>query len=75
MEGEIPSLSRLNKATHQHGDGQFVDHRSEQNQNDVEAQIQEDQTQLLKQTPDGTLVQLSMQEHDKLFEEVILNHF
>ncbi|KAF2564297.1 hypothetical protein F2Q70_00017622 [Brassica cretica] len=53
QEGVPPSLSRLYKATHQHSDGTFVHPEAKRIYNDVETRIQEVQTQMSQQNPEG----------------------
>ena len=53
QEGAPPSLARLYKTTHQHSDGTFSHPRAERIYNTVEARIQEVQTQLSQQNPEG----------------------
>ena len=64
---ELPSLKDVydkNKA------GQFVDPRSEQIYNEVVARIEDRQTQLTQQSPDGIPVTLSKLEVNQIYEEV-----
>ena len=70
QEGAPPSLARLYKTTHQHSDGTFSHPRAERIYNTIEARIQEVQTQLSQQNPEGAPVQLSTVEQDKIFEQV-----
>uniref|UniRef100_A0A0D3E875 Uncharacterized protein n=1 Tax=Brassica oleracea var. oleracea TaxID=109376 RepID=A0A0D3E875_BRAOL len=57
--------------THKNKAGQFVDPRSEQIYNDVVARIEDRQTQLTQQSPDGISVTLSTLEVDQIYEEVV----
>ncbi|CAN6937675.1 unnamed protein product, partial [Brassica oleracea] len=57
QEGAPPSLARLYKTTHQHSDGTFSHPRAERIDNTVEARIQEVETQLSQQNPEGAPVQ------------------
>ena len=52
--------------THKNKAGQFVDHGSEQIYNDVVARIEDRQTQLTQQSPDGIPVTLSIPEMDQI---------
>ncbi|KAF3521759.1 hypothetical protein F2Q69_00046810 [Brassica cretica] len=71
QEGAPPSLARVYKTTHQHSDDTFSHPQAERICNNVEARIQEVQTQLSQQNPEGAPVQLSTIEHDKIFEQII----
>ncbi|KAH0867986.1 hypothetical protein HID58_075008, partial [Brassica napus] len=53
QEGAPPSLARIYKMTHQHSDVTFSHPRAERIYNTVEARIQEVQTQLSQQNPEG----------------------
>ena len=55
--------------------GQFVDPRYEQIYNEVIAQIEDRQTQLTQQSPDGIPVTLSTLEVDQIYEEVKFHIF
>lgn len=68
--GQLPSLKELYERTHKTKAGVFVDPRSEQIYNDVVARIEDRQTQLTQQSPDGIPVVLSTQEVDQIYEEV-----
>ncbi|CAH8373140.1 unnamed protein product [Eruca vesicaria subsp. sativa] len=57
--------------THQHSDGTFLHAQAEKIYNDVEARIQEVQTQLSQQNPEGAPVQLSTIEQEKSFEQFL----
>ncbi|XP_056843889.1 uncharacterized protein LOC130511393 [Raphanus sativus] len=69
--GQLPSLKELYERTHKTKAGVFVDPRSEQIYNDVVARIEDRQTQLTQQSPDGIPVVLSTQEVDQIYEEVV----
>ncbi|XP_009147870.1 uncharacterized protein LOC103871377 [Brassica rapa] len=69
--GFLPSLKNLYERTHKSKAGKFVDLRSEQIYNDVVSRIEERQTQLTQQSPDGIPVTLSTPEVDKIYEKVI----
>lgn len=56
--------------THAGPDGSFVDPASEKLFNAVAARVEERETQLTQQSPDGLPVKLSTAEVDKIFEEV-----
>ena len=60
----------LYERSHKNKAGQFVDPRSEQIYNDVVARIEDRQTQLTQQCPDGIPVTLSTLEVDQIYEEV-----
>ena len=60
----------LYEKTHKNKSGRFVDPRSEQIFNEVADRVQERQTQLTQQSPDGLPVNLSTVEVDKIYEEV-----
>ncbi|KAJ4875863.1 Uncharacterized protein Rs2_40881 [Raphanus sativus] len=67
--GQLPSLKELYERTHKTKAGVFVYPRSEQIYNDVVARIEDRQTQLSQQSPDGIPVILSTQEVDQIYEE------
>uniref|UniRef100_A0A0D3BAQ9 Uncharacterized protein n=1 Tax=Brassica oleracea var. oleracea TaxID=109376 RepID=A0A0D3BAQ9_BRAOL len=56
--------------THATSDGVFVDPASEKLFRTVAGRIEERETQLTQESPDGLLVTLSTQEVDRIFEEV-----
>ncbi|XP_056860271.1 uncharacterized protein LOC130508674 [Raphanus sativus] len=66
----MPSLSDLFKMTHAKPDGTFVDPASEKLFNTVAARVDERETQLTQQSPDGLPVKLTTEEVDRIFEEV-----
>ncbi|XP_018448676.1 uncharacterized protein LOC108820198 [Raphanus sativus] len=66
----LSSLSDIFKMTHATPDGTFVDPTSEKLFNSVAARIEERETQLTQQSPDGLPVKLSTEEVDRIFEEV-----
>ncbi|XP_056856598.1 uncharacterized protein LOC130506014 [Raphanus sativus] len=66
-----PLGNELYERTHKTKAGVFVDPRSEQIYNDVVARIEDRQTQLTQQSPDGIPVVLSTQEVDQIYEEVV----
>uniref|UniRef100_A0A0D2ZSI9 Uncharacterized protein n=1 Tax=Brassica oleracea var. oleracea TaxID=109376 RepID=A0A0D2ZSI9_BRAOL len=68
--GVLPSLSDLFKMTHVTSDGVFVDPASEKLFQTVAGRIEERETQLTQESPDGLPVTLSTQEVDRIFEEV-----
>lgn len=68
--GVLPSLSELFKMTHAISDGVFVDPASEKLFRTVAGRIEERETQLTQESPDGLAVTLSTQEVDRIFEEV-----
>uniref|UniRef100_A0A0D3AS61 Uncharacterized protein n=1 Tax=Brassica oleracea var. oleracea TaxID=109376 RepID=A0A0D3AS61_BRAOL len=68
--GVLPSLSELFKMTHATSDGVFVDPASEKLFNAVAARIEERDTQLTQQSPDGLPVTLTTEEADRIFKEV-----
>ncbi|KAF3593314.1 hypothetical protein DY000_02025953 [Brassica cretica] len=65
------SLSRPYKTTHQHSDWTFVHPEAERIYNDVEIRIQEVQTQMSQQKPEGEPIQLPTVEQDKKFEQIV----
>uniref|UniRef100_A0A0D2ZRT0 Uncharacterized protein n=1 Tax=Brassica oleracea var. oleracea TaxID=109376 RepID=A0A0D2ZRT0_BRAOL len=67
--GVLLSLSELFKMTHATSDGVFVDPASEKLFHVVAARIEERETQLTQQSPDGLPVTLTTEEADKIFEE------
>uniref|UniRef100_A0A0D2ZV04 Uncharacterized protein n=1 Tax=Brassica oleracea var. oleracea TaxID=109376 RepID=A0A0D2ZV04_BRAOL len=69
--GELPSLKDLDERTHKNKAGQFVDPRSKQIYSKVVARIEDRQTQLTQQSPDGIPVILSTLEVDQIYEEVV----
>lgn len=74
--GVLPSLSDLFKMTHATSDGVFVDPASEKLAQAVATRIEERETQLTQESPDGLPVTLSTEEADRIFEEVVqLNFF
>uniref|UniRef100_A0A0D3E7I0 Uncharacterized protein n=1 Tax=Brassica oleracea var. oleracea TaxID=109376 RepID=A0A0D3E7I0_BRAOL len=66
----LPSLSDLFKMTHATSGGVFVDPASEKLFQAVAARIEERETQLTQESPDGLPVTLSTEEADRIFEEV-----
>ncbi|KAJ4870698.1 hypothetical protein Rs2_47697 [Raphanus sativus] len=64
----MPSLSDLFKMTHAKPDGTFVDPASEKLFNTVAARVDERETQLTQQSPDGLPVKLTTEEVDRIFE-------
>ncbi|XP_018487701.1 uncharacterized protein LOC108858247 [Raphanus sativus] len=68
--GVMPSLSDLFKMTHAKPDETFVDPASEKLFNTVAARVDERETQLTQQSPDGLPVKLTTEEVDRIFEEV-----
>nr|VDD23930.1 unnamed protein product [Brassica oleracea] len=66
----LPSLSELFKMTHATSDGVFVDPASEKLFHAVAARIEERETHLTQQSPDGLPVTLTTEEADRIFEEV-----
>uniref|UniRef100_A0A0D2ZPM5 Uncharacterized protein n=1 Tax=Brassica oleracea var. oleracea TaxID=109376 RepID=A0A0D2ZPM5_BRAOL len=68
--GVLPSLSELFKMTHATSDGVFVDPAFEKLFHAVVARIEERETQLTQQSPDGLPVTLTTEEADRIFEEV-----
>uniref|UniRef100_A0A0D2ZXY0 Uncharacterized protein n=1 Tax=Brassica oleracea var. oleracea TaxID=109376 RepID=A0A0D2ZXY0_BRAOL len=68
--GVLPSLSELFKMTHATSDGAFVDPASVRLFHAVAARIEERETQLPQQSPDGLPVTLTTEEADRIFEEV-----
>uniref|UniRef100_A0A0D3EDI1 Uncharacterized protein n=1 Tax=Brassica oleracea var. oleracea TaxID=109376 RepID=A0A0D3EDI1_BRAOL len=68
--GVLPSLSELFKMTHATSDGLFVDPASEKLFRAVATRIEERETQLTQQSPDGLPVTLTTEEVDRIFEEV-----
>uniref|UniRef100_A0A0D3E4X2 Uncharacterized protein n=1 Tax=Brassica oleracea var. oleracea TaxID=109376 RepID=A0A0D3E4X2_BRAOL len=67
----LPSLSELFKMTHATSDRVFVDPASEKHFHAVAARIEERETQLTHQSPDGLPVTLTTEEVDRIFEEVV----
>ena len=61
--------------THATSDGVFVDPASEKLFRTVAGRIEERETQLTQESPDGLPVTLSTQEVDRIFEEVQLKIF
>ena len=61
--------------THATSDGVFVDPASEKLFQAVAARIEEWETQLPQQSPDGLPVTLTTEEADRIFEEVQLKIF
>uniref|UniRef100_A0A0D3ASG4 Uncharacterized protein n=1 Tax=Brassica oleracea var. oleracea TaxID=109376 RepID=A0A0D3ASG4_BRAOL len=68
--GVLPSLSNLFRMTHATSDGIFVDPASEKLFNAVASRVEERETQLTQQSPDGLPVKLTTEEVDRIFEEV-----
>uniref|UniRef100_A0A0D3BZI6 Uncharacterized protein n=1 Tax=Brassica oleracea var. oleracea TaxID=109376 RepID=A0A0D3BZI6_BRAOL len=68
--GVLPSLSDLFKMAHATSDEIFVDLASEKLFQAVAARIEERETQLTQESPDGLPVTLSTEEADRIFEEV-----
>uniref|UniRef100_A0A0D3EES7 Uncharacterized protein n=2 Tax=Brassica TaxID=3705 RepID=A0A0D3EES7_BRAOL len=68
--GVLPSLSDLFKMAHATSDGVFVDPASEKLFQAVAGRIEERETQLTHESPDGLPVTLSTEEADRMFEEV-----
>ena len=60
----------LYEKTHKNKSGRFVDPRSEQIFNEVADRVQERQTQLTQQSPDGLPVTLSTVEVDRIYEDI-----
>uniref|UniRef100_A0A0D3BMF5 Uncharacterized protein n=1 Tax=Brassica oleracea var. oleracea TaxID=109376 RepID=A0A0D3BMF5_BRAOL len=60
--GVLPSLSDLFKMTHATSDGIFVDPASEKLFNAVASRVEERETQLTQQSPDGLPVKLTTEE-------------
>ncbi|CAG7862207.1 unnamed protein product, partial [Brassica rapa] len=69
--GVLPSLSDLFKMTHATSDGVFVDPASRNSLKQVATRIEERETQLTQESPDGLPVTLSTEEADRIFEEVL----
>uniref|UniRef100_A0A0D2ZWP4 Uncharacterized protein n=1 Tax=Brassica oleracea var. oleracea TaxID=109376 RepID=A0A0D2ZWP4_BRAOL len=67
--GVLSSLSELFKMTHATSDRVFVDHGSEKLFQAVATRIEERETQLTQQSPDGLPVTLTTEEADRIFEE------
>ena len=63
-------MSDLFKMTHVTSDGIFVDPVSEKLFNALASQIEEWETQLTQQSPDGLPVKLTTEKVDMIFEEV-----
>ena len=61
---------QLYERTHKNKAGQFLDGKSEQIFNDLVAQVDDRQTQLIQQSTNGLPVTLSTLEVDKIYEEV-----
>ena len=61
--------------THATSDGVFVDPASEKLFQTVAGRIEEHETQLIQESPDGLPVTLSTEEVDRIFEEVQLKFF
>uniref|UniRef100_A0A0D3CP24 Uncharacterized protein n=1 Tax=Brassica oleracea var. oleracea TaxID=109376 RepID=A0A0D3CP24_BRAOL len=70
--GVLPSLSYLFKMTHATSDEIFVDPASEKLFNAMASRVEERDTQLTQQSPDGSPVKLTTKEVDRIFEEVAL---
>ncbi|XP_048634986.1 uncharacterized protein LOC125608605 [Brassica napus] len=68
--GVLPSMSDLFKMTHVTSDGIFVDPVSEKLFNALASQVEEWETQLAQQSPDGLPVKLTTEKVDMIFEEV-----
>uniref|UniRef100_A0A0D3E5K4 Uncharacterized protein n=1 Tax=Brassica oleracea var. oleracea TaxID=109376 RepID=A0A0D3E5K4_BRAOL len=68
--GVLTSLSELFQMTHVTSDGVFVDPASEKLFHATAARIEERETQLTQQSPDGLPVTLTTEEAAKIFEEV-----
>uniref|UniRef100_A0A0D3CJ94 Uncharacterized protein n=1 Tax=Brassica oleracea var. oleracea TaxID=109376 RepID=A0A0D3CJ94_BRAOL len=68
--GVLPSLSELFKMTHATSDRVFVDPASEKLFHAVAARIEERETHLTQQSPDGLPVTLTTKEVDRIFKEV-----
>uniref|UniRef100_A0A0D3DXX4 Uncharacterized protein n=1 Tax=Brassica oleracea var. oleracea TaxID=109376 RepID=A0A0D3DXX4_BRAOL len=68
--GVLPSLSELFKMTHATSDRVFVDPASEKLFQAVAARIEERETQLTQESPDGLPVTLSTEDANRIFEEV-----
>uniref|UniRef100_A0A0D3E4F3 Uncharacterized protein n=1 Tax=Brassica oleracea var. oleracea TaxID=109376 RepID=A0A0D3E4F3_BRAOL len=71
-KGVLPSLSELFKMTHATSDGVFEDPAFEKLFQAVAGRIEERETQLTQESPDGLPVTLSTEEGDRIFEEVAL---
>uniref|UniRef100_A0A0D3D6Q3 Uncharacterized protein n=1 Tax=Brassica oleracea var. oleracea TaxID=109376 RepID=A0A0D3D6Q3_BRAOL len=69
--GQLMSLMQLYEMTHKNKSGQFLDGKSEQIFNDLAAQVDDRQTQLTQQSPDGLPVTLSTHKVDKIYEELV----
>ena len=61
--------------THATSDRVFVDHAFEKLFQEVAGRIEERETQLTQESPDGLPVTLSTEEVDRIFEEVQLKIF
>uniref|UniRef100_A0A0D3BH06 Uncharacterized protein n=1 Tax=Brassica oleracea var. oleracea TaxID=109376 RepID=A0A0D3BH06_BRAOL len=68
--GVLSSLFDLFKMTHATSDRIFVDPASEKLFNAVASRVEERETQLTQQSPDGLPVKLTTEEVDRIFEEV-----
>uniref|UniRef100_A0A0D3EEE6 Uncharacterized protein n=2 Tax=Brassica TaxID=3705 RepID=A0A0D3EEE6_BRAOL len=69
-KGVLPSLSELFKMTHATSDGVFMDLAFEKLFQAVAARIEERETQLTQESPDGLPVTLSTEDADRIFEEL-----
>ncbi|KAL0696204.1 hypothetical protein Bca4012_063384 [Brassica carinata] len=68
--GRLQTLMELYERTHKNKAGQFVDDKFEKIFNDVASRIEERETQLTQESPDGLPVVLSTIEVDRIYEEV-----
>ena len=68
-------MSDLFKMTHTTSDGIFVDPTFEKLFNAVASWVEERETQLTQQSPDGLHVKLTTEEVDRIFEEIKLYKF
>uniref|UniRef100_A0A0D3BNA3 Uncharacterized protein n=1 Tax=Brassica oleracea var. oleracea TaxID=109376 RepID=A0A0D3BNA3_BRAOL len=68
--GVLPSLADLFKMTNATSDGIFMDPASEKLFNAMASRVEERETQLTQQSPDGLPVKLTTEEVDRIFEEV-----
>ncbi|KAL0733345.1 hypothetical protein Bca4012_009555 [Brassica carinata] len=67
---KIYAVRELYERTHKNKAGQFVDDKSEKIFNDVASRIEERETQLTQESPEGLPVVLSTIEVDRIYEEV-----
>ena len=73
--GVLPSLADLFKMTNATSDGIFMYPASEKLFNAMASRVEERETQLTQQSPDGLPVKLTTEEVDRIFEEVKLYKF